>query len=83
MASKERAELIEEVKELILDGNLYSRTLQETSERILSTILAALGDATGEMCKAGRNETIGVGHIYASDIWRAMLNASPLGEQSE
>ena len=53
------------------------------AEAAISTILAALQEPTEEMCRAGRNETIGVGHFYASDIWQAMLNASPLGEQSE
>ncbi len=53
------------------------------AEAAMSTILAALQEPTEGMCKAGRNETIGVGHFYASDIWRAMLAASALGEQSE
>ncbi|MGN6449381.1 MAG: hypothetical protein ACTHLK_12460 [Brucella intermedia] len=56
---------------------------EECASEIIATILAALQEPTGEMCKAGRNETIGVGHFYASDIWRAMFAASPPGEQSE
>ncbi|EBY7415695.1 hypothetical protein D6J61_25765 [Salmonella enterica subsp. enterica serovar Alachua] len=81
MASKERAELIEEVKELILDGNLYGWTLQETSERILSTILAALQEPTERMNVAAYRMMLGP--ATTRQIWSGLLAASALGEQSE
>lgn len=73
-------EPLDRLDQMLLNDEEYIRPLAEAA---LSTILAALQEPTEEMCRAGRNETIGVGHIYASDIWRAMLNASSLGEQSE
>lgn len=89
MASKERAELVEEVKVLILDGNLYAWTLQETSERILATILAALQEPTSRMLMEAyivQDDAALVNKASVptfSDYWRAMLKTSPLGEQSE
>ncbi|MBA8838114.1 hypothetical protein [Ochrobactrum sp. RH2CCR150] len=82
MPSKERAELIEEVKELILDGNLYAWTLQETSQRILSTILAALQEPSDRMKIEGAMTHM-AGTQACGVIWKEMLAASVLGEQAE
>jgi len=52
-----------------------------TAADILSTILAALQEPNRPMSEIGQ-PYVRVGYD-AWDVWRAMLNASPLGEQSE
>ena len=54
----------------------------------ISTILAALQEPTGEMNVAALQWSYNkygkpIGNEAAHGCWRAMLNASPLGEQSE
>ncbi len=84
MPSKELIEKVALDLALLNDGTEGTwESYHADAQKACSTILAALQEPTGEMCKAGRNETIGVGHFYASDIWRVMLAASALGEQSE
>ena len=52
-----------------------------TAADILSTIRAALQEPTRPMSEIGQ-PYVRVGYD-AWDVWRAMLNASPLGEQGE
>ncbi|MEN5248463.1 hypothetical protein [Brucella pseudintermedia] len=52
-----------------------------TAADILSTILAALQEPNRPMSEIGQ-PYVRVGYD-AWDVWRAMLNASPLGEQGE
>lgn len=93
MASKE---LIEKVAWVIADTNpLYSwGELNEHGKDIyrgkakaaISTILAALQEPTEGMIDAyfDRCRNLGIfTHINANAAWRAMIEASPLGEQSE
>jgi len=60
--------------EIILDWS-------PTARAAISTILAALQEPTRPMSEIGQ-PYIRVGYD-AWDVWRAMLNASPLGEQSD
>lgn len=63
-------------------GSYDEYECKEKSQELLSTILAALQDPTEEMIDA-------TGSYYIEDktrdlvVWNSMLNASPLGEQSE
>ncbi len=54
-----------------------AKVYSSNAEAAVSTILAALQEPTGEMHSEGRTT------VNYRDAWRAMLNASPLGEQSE
>ena len=85
MASKE---LIEQVEDILEAAFVQEDNFTVTANAILSTILAALQEPTDEMFEAG-HETLYEGDYDATmnfalePAWRAMLNASPLGEQSE
>lgn len=66
-------------------GSYDEYECKEKAEELLSTILAALQEPTEEMEQAhdlahAKAETV---FAETSDVWRAMLNASALGEQSE
>ncbi|OYR25757.1 hypothetical protein [Brucella pseudogrignonensis] len=94
MASKE---LIALVAEAIIDNPpIETMTDDEiiidwspTAKAAISTILAALQEPTEGMLKeAHKAENESAVHNYgslpsATDYWDFMLNASPLGEQSE
>lgn len=84
MASKE---LIEKVSEAIADADgedreLYPAYYDALAKAAISTILTALQEPTEGMIKSGAQEVDWYDH-NAIDCWRAMLAASPLGEQSE
>ncbi|MBC2887228.1 hypothetical protein H7Q97_17755 [Ochrobactrum sp. CM-21-5] len=51
-----------------------------TADRILSTILAAIQEPTQPMVQSVKHD---LAWYHAAETWRAMLNASALGEQSE
>ncbi len=85
MASKE---LIEKVAQSI--NNVERKWMAPTpqhykyAEAAIATILAALQEPTGEMLEmCDREDAMKSSYVTYSDYWRAMLNASALGEQSE
>jgi len=79
MASKK---LIEKVENIVFEAMLHGSHPRNVAEAAISTILAALQDPTYEMQRKGERVTW-EDRTTIKDVWRAMLNASPLGEQSE
>jgi len=68
-----------------MDGKkIYALAFKE-AQAAISTILAALQEPTEGMEKAHDMAHARAEPIFANtaDVWRAMLNASQLGEQSE
>lgn len=75
-------ELIEKVARAIMhDENTYRVGGEEYCETVariaIATIRAALQEPTEEMFEKGKEQ------YSAYYVWQSMLNASPLGEQSE
>lgn len=93
MPSKERQELIETVAQKMQEkwsGGLINwdrlhgqlkKDYRDIAEVAVDAILAALQDPTRPMSEIGQ-PYIRVGYD-AWDVWRAMLAASALGEQSD
>ncbi|MFC7067398.1 hypothetical protein [Brucella rhizosphaerae] len=82
----ESKELIEQVEDILEAAFVQEDNFTVTANAILSTILAALQEPTEEMIDAyfDRCRNLGIfTHINANAAWRAMINASPLGEQGE
>lgn len=84
MASKE---LIEKVARAIKNADReicsgLDDLYEEQARAAISTILAALQEPTEEMINKSRGYYVG-STPYAVLHYKAMLNASPLGEQSE
>lgn len=72
-------------KELINKVALSSGITKRQAEAAISTILAALQDASDDMEAAAEDDYEKRGETFPNwkHKWTAMLNASPLGEQSE
>ena len=79
MASKE---LIAQVEDILEAAFVQEDNFTVTSNAILSTIRAALQEPTEAMIEATGSGTL-EDRVNVQYDWRAMLNASPLGEQSE
>ncbi|WP_408914036.1 hypothetical protein [Brucella pseudogrignonensis] len=94
MASKEHEALIETVAKSLADKereclNLPYRDRITSSDlemfmplaqAAISTILTALQEPTQDMVRSVKHD---LAWYHAKETWRAMLNASPLGEHSE
>ena len=61
-------------------GSYDEYECKEKAEELLATILAALQEPTEKML---HDAWYVAGVVYCEDEWKAMLNASALGEQSE
>lgn len=77
MASKE---LFERVAGRIYLNACDGKDEQETARDVLSLVFSSLLSPTDEMRQAYRDANCWPNE---ETIWQAMLNASPLGEQSE
>ncbi|MGB5948653.1 MAG: hypothetical protein WBG82_04975 [Parvibaculum sp.] len=75
-------ELIEKVENIVLEAMFHGSHPRNVAETAISTILAALQDPTDEMVCAVDHDDCATPD-NAQRAWRKMLNASPLGEQSE
>ncbi|MGN6451303.1 MAG: hypothetical protein ACTHLK_22465 [Brucella intermedia] len=96
MLSKEHAALVEKVAKAIyasrdgsnitpwLDLNCeYQARLLSDAQAAISTILAAIAEADTAMLQAAQDAWLADPCRKSSTLWRAMLAASALGEQSE
>jgi len=81
MPSKEHDALVEQVGQLVYKAQCHRTSPNHAASEILSTIHAALQEPNRPMSEIGQ-PYVRVGYD-AWDVWRAMLNASPLGEQGE
>lgn len=84
MASKE---LIEQVGLIVYKAKRHDSNHEDAAAEIISTTLAALQEPTEAVLEAGytwdEHVTATETHPRNRGLWRAMLNASALGEQSE
>ena len=98
MASKEHEALVEKVARAMADadpqqcGNVNESEMGDyfweqwreyyipQAQAAISTVLAALQEPTQPMVRSVKHD---LAWYHAAETWRAMLNASPLGEQSE
>ena len=93
MASKELIEKVARHIRVHITGDEYSMSCglsiedaRAASMELLADILAALQEPTEGMILSYEeymNETKTFSRPHGAHVWRAMLNASPLGEQSE
>ncbi|MCX2696667.1 hypothetical protein [Ochrobactrum chromiisoli] len=81
-----RNELKQQISDLIADRLAYG-SMDVMCDEILATILAAIQDPTEAALEAGyawdEHVTATETHPRNRGLWRAMLNASPLGEKAE